>query len=301
MKKILASYFSFSAKERLIAIIILVAAFAIFLAPFFVNEKKITPKPITQKIEFSSDSIENNITHIKQNKSYNDEFEEKRFKELNPFTFNPNTLTAEGFAQLGLPAKTVKTILNYRNKGGHFYKPDDFRKIWGLTPEQANILVPYIDIPNTNHFKNAYSTNSNTNYNNANTPLIIDINTATAYDFKKLTALGNLAYKVVNYRDKLGGFLNIEQVKETYGITDSIYQAIKPFLQLKTQEINKLNINTASDFELSKHPYIPSNVAKAIVLYRNQKGVYKSVEDIKKIVFLKEPLYSKIAPYLTAD
>lgn len=302
MKKLLASYFSFTAKESLIAIILLVLGIGIFVVPFFVNEKKITPTSITQKIQFSTDTNQQKTSYQKQKKDYgNNQFaeDEEVAKELNPFTFNPNTLSQEGFVQLGLPAKTIKTILNYRNKGGRFYKPDDFRKIWGLTTEQANVLVPYIEIPNSyQNTKNSYSNNQNNNYATINSPSIIDINTATAYDFKKLPALGNLAYKIVNYRDKLGGFISIDQIKETYGLTDSILLAIKPFLQLQTQEIKKLNINTATDFELAQHPYIATNIAKAIVIYRNQKGLYKSVDDIKKIAFIKEPTFQKMAPYL---
>lgn len=304
MKKILASYFSFTTKESIIAILILVLGIAIFIVPFFVEEKKITPTPIIQKIQFSPDSGEQKTSYQKPYNNYNKQFndDDETPKALNPFTFNPNTLSEEGFIQLGLPPKTIKTILNYRNKGGRFYKPDDFRKIWGLTAEQANTLVPYIEIPNTHqNTKNNYTNNFNNTNNNSNTATVLDVNTATAYDFKKLPAVGNLGYKIVNYRTKLGGFLSIDQVKETYGMTDSIYLAIKPFLQLQNPEIVKLNINTAGDYELSQHPYIPTNIAKAIVIYRTQKGLYKSVEDIKKIVFIKEPIYQKIAPYLKIE
>jgi len=52
---------------------------------------------------------------------------------------------------------------------------------------------------------------------------------------------------------------------------------------------------------LSSHPYIERNVAKAIVLYRIQHGNYQTVSDIKKIVFIKEVLFQKIAPYLTTE
>lgn len=304
MKKLLAEYTTFSSKESLIAILVLIFGFAIFVVPFLVNEKKITPTPITQKIEFKTDSGEKKNTYQNQKKYYaNNElgYEDENPKELTPFNFDPNTLSAEGFEKLGLPAKTARTIINYRNKGGRFYKPDDFRKIWGLTTEQANILVPYIQLPNAKGTNsNSYSKNfNNTTSNNA--PSIVDINTATAYDLKKLPSLGNLAYKIVNFRDKLGGFISIDQIKETYGMTDSVFLAIKPFLQLQTQETRKLNINTATDFELSQHPYIATNVAKAIVIYRNQKGAYKNIEDVKKIVFIKEATFSKIAPYITVQ
>ncbi|MCX6208321.1 MAG: helix-hairpin-helix domain-containing protein, partial [Bacteroidetes bacterium] len=217
---------------------------------------------------------------------------------LNPFEFDPNTIDETSFQKLGLSPKIIKTILNYRSKGGKFYKPDDFRKIWGLKQEDADVLVPYITIatPSNNRFGNKVD------YKNKSiTPTKIDINTATVNDFRQLPAVGNLAYKIVKYRDKLGGFLSINQIRETYDLTDSIYNAMLPYLTLQTIAINKLNINTATDFELGGHPYISKEIAKAIVIYRTQHGNYNSVNDLKKIIFIKKEVVDKIAPYLTVD
>ncbi|MBS1640222.1 MAG: helix-hairpin-helix domain-containing protein [Bacteroidetes bacterium] len=43
------------------------------------------------------------------------------------------------------------------------------------------------------------------------------------------------------------------------------------------------------------------DVAKAIIIYRAQHGDYTKIDDIKKIVFIKDELYNKIAPYLAVE
>ena len=46
--------------------------------------------------------------------------------------------------------KTIHTILNYRNKGGRFKQPEDLRKIYGLQKEEADLLIPYVQIKSIN-------------------------------------------------------------------------------------------------------------------------------------------------------
>ena len=74
-----------------------------------------------------------------------------------------------------------------------------------------------------------------------------------------------------------------------------------PYLSLTSINIQKININTASDFDLGKHPYISSDIAKAIAIYRKQHGNYSKIEDVRKIVFINQAMYQKIAPYITVE
>ena len=76
---------------------------------------------------------------------------EKREATFTPVLapFDPNDADSMTFRQLGLPAWMARNILRYRRKGGHFNRPEDFRKIYGLTDEQYAALVPYIRIDTT--------------------------------------------------------------------------------------------------------------------------------------------------------
>jgi hypothetical protein len=83
---------------------------------------------------------------------------------------------------LGLRAKTIQTIINYRSKGGKFKNAEDIRKIWGLRKDEADRLIPYIKIADTRVASGSkpYNNNSTNTYNK---PQVVDINLATPYDF----------------------------------------------------------------------------------------------------------------------
>ena len=128
---------------------------------------------------------------------------------------------------------------------------------------------------------------------------MVDINTADTSAFIALPGIGNkLALRIVNFRDKLGGFYSIDQIGETYGLPDSVFRKIKPFLNLETNLVKKFNINTATKDEMKSHPYIKWNLANAIVEYRNQHGNFSSLEDLKKISLITTEVFDKIKFYL---
>jgi len=306
MNRIIKDYFTFSKKEGYAAFVI-IFIIAVFLAlPYISSNKKEPINPELAKIASTNLFVKdtNAASDFDDDKPSYKNYSKNNYRNQNytltPYNFDPNTLSEEGWNKLGLPEKTIKTILNYLGKGGKFKSAEDIRKIWGLKKEDADVLIPYIAIdakPTVTRFNNNYA---NKNYAKS-TPSIIDINTATVDDFKKLPAVGNAAYKILKFREKLGGFISINQVEETYGLTDSVYQAMLPYLSLTSTNIQKMNINTASDFDLGKHPYISSDIAKAIAIYRKQHGNYSKIEDVRKIVFINQAMYQKIAPYITTE
>jgi competence protein ComEA len=311
MKKFIKDYFTFSRKETYAGIVILlITAMFIALPYYFSNKKKKEPLDAAVAKVAAIQLAAKDSNGVDANDEYSNKYASNKYNNYNktsttsntitPFEFDPNIIDEIGWHKLGLSDKLIKTILNYRGKGGSFRTPEDIRKIWGLKKEDADILVPYVTIaakPSNNKFNNNYAAKT---YEKPK-PTIVDINTATVEEFRALPGVGNTAYKIVKYREKLGGFLNINQIKETYSLTDSVYQAMQPYLKFSSTDIQKLNINTLSDFELGKHPYISNDIAKAIAIYRKQKGNYSRVEDIKKIVFINQTTFQKIAPYLTVE
>lgn len=130
-------------------------------------------------------------------------------------------------------------------------------------------------------------------------PRTIDINTADTTAFIALPGIGSkLANRIINFREKLGGFYSVQQIGEVYGIADSVFQKISPWLQLKDASVKKLNINTATFDELKAHPYTKYAIANAIIAYRNEHGPFAKIEDTRKVMIVTEEWYSKMAPYL---
>ena len=133
-------------------------------------------------------------------------------------------------------------------------------------------------------------------------PAMIDINQADTTAFIALPGIGSkLASRIVNFRNKLGGFYSVEQVGETFGLPDSTFQIIKPRLQCEPAGVQKININTADVNMLKQHPYIRWNVANAIVQYRQQHGVFSTREQLQQIVLVTPELYHKIEQYIAVE
>ena len=314
-KKLLSRYFTFTKKERtgtmVLLLLILLFTLAPFVYPLFITpsiikttafEKEIATLTIKQqdstnqyvKKNFDEDNYQN--YYQPSEKNYN-----KAVKgEL--FYFDPNTATTADWQRLGIRDKTVATIQNYLNKGGHFYKPEDISKIWGLHPNEIERLIPYIQIAakENNYPSKNYETKT---YDKPKaTATIIDINKTDTTMLIALPGIGSkLAQRILNFRDKLGGFYKVEQVAETFGLPDSTFQKIKGRLAISNTGVKQFNINTASVDEMKIHPYIRYAIANAIVQYRMQHGNFATVADIKKIMLVTEEVFTKVAPYLTTQ
>ncbi|MBP9817433.1 helix-hairpin-helix domain-containing protein [Candidatus Shapirobacteria bacterium] len=62
---------------------------------------------------------------------------------------------------------------------------------------------------------------------------IISLNTATVEDLDTLSGIGPaLAQRIIDYREKNGGFKNIEEIKLVSGIGDKVFEKIKDKLSL---------------------------------------------------------------------
>ncbi len=131
---------------------------------------------------------------------------------------------------------------------------------------------------------------------------MIDINLADTSAWIALPGIGSkLASRIVNFREKLGGFYAINQVAETFGLADSTFQKIRSWLKLDQPQLRKININTATLEELKAHPYIRFTLARPIVAYRSEHGPFNRLEDLKKIAAVTEDAFQKMFPYLTTQ
>lgn len=217
------------------------------------------------------------------------------------FVFDPNLATVADWLRLGLSEKTAATIDRYRKKGGRFYKKEDLQRIWGLPKGFYDRVKDFIDIPPREEKK--YPVYEKTEYvRSERSPKIIQVNNADSVAFEALPGIGpKLSARIVGFREKLGGFYTVDQIGETYGLPDSTFQEIRPFLTIDASAIRTININTATKDELRSHPYIKWNLANAIVAYRTQHGNFQSVEDLKKIAVIDEKTYEKVTRYLRID
>ena len=305
-------YFTFTRKERIGLIIVLILTIVVFFLPMLFKNRN--ADNISQTDTAWINSLRASITTVQPSENdFNDngasnyqfdpstEFVTQTAPAL-LFAFDPNTRPGKGWKKLGLRDKTIQTILNFRSKGGYFKKPEDLQRIYGLPMKDYERLVPYVRIETTIRKGEPVAfTNKNiaverkTSGGNS----FPDINTADTSAFIALPGIGSkLAGRIVNFRNRLGGFHSIEQVAETFGLPDSTFRKIKPYLRLSDSTVRKLNVNLASPEELKTHPYIKWQIANAIVAYRLEHGAYTKIEDIRKVMAVTAEDYKKISRYI---
>src|SRR5690606_1725125 len=123
----------------------------------------------------------------------------------------------------------------------------------------------------------------------------VDINLADTSALIALPGIGSkLANRIVNFREKLGGFHSIEQLREVYGIRDSAYENLVQYLKLENPQTKKINLNTATLEEMKSHPYIKYQLAKAIIAYREEHGVFASLEGLRAVRAVTEEDFEKM-------
>lgn len=111
-----------SSRSRNIGVFVLMLALFIFQVTMFVHEK------FFQKEEGSAVAVEES-------------------EPANaPFFFDPNTITLDSLCMLGLTPRQAQTILNYRNKGGRFRRPEDFSRMYVVSEELYLRVKPFIAI-----------------------------------------------------------------------------------------------------------------------------------------------------------
>ena len=120
---------------------------------------------------------------------------------------------------------------------------------------------------------------------------ILDINVADSTALIALPQIAEvMASRIHRYRNRLGGFINIEQLFEVKGMNAERFEAIKPYIVLEHNEIVKINVNQDEFKALLRHPYLEYEQVKAIVNHRERKGFIKDWDQLKEIVGDVNPL-----------
>lgn len=127
----------------------------------------------------------------------------------------------------------------------------------------------------------------------------IDINRSDSLDWIKLRGIGPvLASRILKFRGALGGFQSVEQVGETFGMKDSVFQSIKGQLVCKGEMLDRIKVNRADWGELNSHPYINSKQAGAMIYYRRNRGGIKDSLELEETLIFDSLELIKILPYL---
>jgi len=216
------------------------------------------------------------------------------------FPFDPNTLDSIGFRKLGMNARAVKGLMNWRRHGKKFYKKEDLQPLYNLSAEEYARLEPYITI-------STITRETGRGYNNTYVklpplPATLDLNTTDSATLVRLNGIGpTLAHKIIERRKLLGGYLRHEQLLEVYKFSDSTLTMLRQRLVIREAAVHKIPVNKATIEQLQAHPYIGEKMAKNIVLYRNALKYFDNITQLRQVPLMNEENYRKIAPYISIE
>lgn len=309
MKHSWKDFFYYSKGDRIALWILLTIVIAVFsgLSGYFISDilrsKELSEedRKAYRDIQYA---VERRKKQMQERTPYYYHTPEGKAAEL--FYFDPNLADSTQFLRLGLRPYIVRNIYKYRAKGGVFRKPDDFAKLYGLDSELFERIRPYIRIggkvakedslrrENERLWAERRDSVSRLKQEKYEAGVVLDLNTADTTELKKIPGIGsNYASKIIRYRDQLGGYVSVNQLKEI-GVPEEC------FLWLKTshEAINRLQLNKSSFSQLNRHPYLNFYQTKAICEHRRKYGPIKDIVQLRLYTVFTQNDLQRIQPYL---
>lgn len=297
MKKWLKIYFGFSAREKKGLLLLLLILMLLQFVPYL-YEKIVPEAPL---------SAENEKLFVEYYKSMAGQAEVKTTgspEKISLFVFDPNTLDAAGWVKLGLSEKQAVSVLNYRSKGGVFRQKEELKKMYTISPELYERLFPYIKIAvprETEKEHPGFPARSGLVHRKGNLN-VISLNDADSLELLQVIGIGPVfAGRILKYRERLGGFAQLEQLLEVFGMDSVRLEQLRPQMLVDTALIRKIAINKVPVTELRLHPYIGYKQAQVMAEYRKQHGNYINFASLSKVIVLSAVTLNKIAPYISFE
>ena len=285
----LRKWFSFSKGERVAIVTILAAILILVLACLFRPSRKSLNDASLHNLDSLLALRQAAVETQRQQQTE----KAQEVAELHPFPFNPNTLSEEEWLRMGLTDRQVRNIMNYKAKGGKFYSKKDLGKLYTISEEEFAQLEPFIVLPEVSRgtgYKSS-SKKQEEKVGEESKPVekkaipIVDLNTVDSTTLVELPQIGPYtASRIVEFREKLGGFVNKEQLLDVKGMDEARFAAIQPYINFGAVEIRKVDVNRADFKTLVHHPYLNYEQVKRIFNQREKRGMIKNWEQLETLL-----------------
>ena len=293
-------YFEISRREFRGMIVFVIILLLIYISPYIYE--KLTFEPVKIQIETLKSKIVE-IEKFKQDKAYAEDNNDNLVTQKPVFfNFNPNNLPVDDWMKMGLSEKQAKSIKKYESKGGKFRSKADVKKMYAINDQMYQNMEPYVQIPDEVKTAPTFAKSENfkTEVKPANRSITVDINAADSLEFLNVRGIGPaFASRIINYRNRLGGFHSKTQLKEVWGLDSLKYTTLENQIVVNNINLKKINLNNCAFEDIKLFPYLTYKQMNAIIAYRKQHGNYKSVEDLNKIAILTPQIIQKITPYIS--
>ena len=203
----------------------------------------------------------------------------------------------------------ARRICRYRAAGGRFRHARDLARIYGMDTAALRRLRPYIRIaaaPGANPSFHEPRPLKKSQY--AYTPYPsrklprgrqLDLNAADSAELLRVPGVGPyFARRIVRYRQRLGGFVSPEQLREIPNLPDSV----QTWFRVTAEKAQRpLRLNTATFRELLRHPYLNYEQVKAIVNYRERQGALQTLQELSLSEAFSAADLERLTPYVSFE
>lgn len=193
---------------------------------------------------------------------------------LNPVKFNPNFANVNQWEEIGLSKLISVRIYKYIKLKNGIRNSVELLSVYGFKKEWL------LQIKDSLVFVNPK----------------VDIQKASISDLISIKGIGEkYAKRIVKYRESLGGYFSIEQLREVYGIDSTLFASISNQVICSTDMTKLIDVNYIGYNDMCKHPYITKKEALKIIVIRskNRKINLDDLQDVFTVVKFK-----KIKKYL---
>ena len=222
------------------------------------------------------------------------------------FPFNPNTADSMTLLRVGLKPWQVKNLMAYRRAGGRWKDADDFKRLYGLSDEEFQRLRPYVQIPPavkevyfTEHDRARQDSLHHLRPEKFTQLTVLDLNTVDTLTLRKIPGIGvGYSRSIVSYRERLGGFVSVAQLKDIEGLPARIEEwfSVEEQVAVRTISINKSDFKT-----LVRHPYLSYEQVKVITTHIRKYGSLRSWKDLQLYPEFTPKDFEHLTPYFVFE
>lgn len=128
----------------------------------------------------------------------------------------------------------------------------------------------------------------------------IDLNSCDTSDIMTVPGFGSKrAAKLIEYRDRLGGFYDLSQLQEVYVLKDMDSAYIAQYFRVSQDSVRRININEADYAAMVRHPYFDAYLARTILNYRSKHGSIGSMEELQQVTHAYPELMRRLRHYVS--
>lgn len=167
------------------------------------------------------------------------------------------------------------------------------------------LIVVLLTFKDRTEKDNAWVFSAASEYSESSGEILDDINSVQFDALMNVKGVGrSAAYEIIRYREKLGGFTYMEQLKDIPCIDSEMYDILCSYFSVQSESAydstgEKIDLNTATVRELASVDGISEKTAQNIVLYRKKYGDFVSIRELMEVDGIGTELFQKIKDKFT--